>query len=333
MMPVIHGAVRRSDLIQSLMLVGAAVLILIATPDAGAQSAETATVLYETGFEPTEGFQPGVTLMGQGGWLGTDAGGNGLLTGYFDGLGQHAFVGYSAPEAKAAEFVNVWKPLPSTPPPDRTIVRFSVRMQIVESANGHKDDFRWSLYNTNGARLFTLDFDTSTLGVSYALDKPTDFTSTGFTFDMLGTYDLAIWMDFGRNLWSARLNDMAVVNSRPITASGAPLNLGDIDAVWAIRQPGAPGDNFMVMDDYRIASENTASIPPHLDPLGIGKNGAFIIRVAGEEGLNYSVDASDDATTWHAVVTIKAPAGGMFDYEDPAALQTPHRLFRVRQVP
>ena len=34
-------------------------------------------------------------------------------------------------------------------------------------------------------------------------------------------------MDFRRNLWTAYLSDVVIVNSRPITTSGAALNLGD----------------------------------------------------------------------------------------------------------
>ena len=293
----------------------------------------TASILYETNFEFTGGFDPAFSLVGQGGWVGSDNGGNGLVSGFFDGSGQHAFIGFTPPVEKNSAFVNLWQPLNFAPSAAQSIVQFSVRLQIAPSTNGHSDDFRWSAYNNAGARLFTIDFDTTALLISYSLDKPTDFTSTGLGFDTLGSYDLEVWLDFGRNLWSAVLNDVVIVNSKQITATGAALNLADIDAVWALRQPSNPGNNYMVFDDYRVTAENVPSIPPRLDQLGIGKNGAFILRVFGEEGLTYAVEVTANSLQWETVRTFKAPAGGMFDFEDADALHTGNRFFRVRQVP
>ena len=77
-------------------------------------------------------------------------------------------------------------------------------MQIADSTNGQCDDFRWSVYNTNGARLFTLDFDNSSFR-SRTDSTIAPFVPTGLKFDNEGFYDLAISMNFGGNLWSATL--------------------------------------------------------------------------------------------------------------------------------
>jgi hypothetical protein len=291
------------------------------------------TALYQTSFEFTEGFDPAFSLVGQGEWVGSDPGGNGLVSGFFEDGGQHAFVGFTPPAQSSIEFVNLWKPIGFTPSPGQSIVQFSVRMQLVPSTDGHPDDFRWSVYNTAAQRLFTLDFDTSALQISYSLDNPPDFVATGSGFDTLGFYDLEVWMDFTRNQWTAALNDVVIVNSKPITSAGAALTLGDINAVWAIRQPSTPGNNYMVFDDYGVFVSAVSSIPPRVEQLGISQNGAFILRVFGQEGLNYAVEASTDALKWETVQVFKAPAGGMFDFEDAEALRTPVRLFRVRQAP
>jgi hypothetical protein len=228
----------------------------------------------------------------------------------------------------------LWHPIDFTPSVGQSIVRFSVRMQIVASTQGGQtDDFRWSVYNRSEARLFTIDFDSSALQISYSLDNPPDFVATGLAFDTLGFYDLEVWMDFQRNRWTATVNDIVIVNSKPITSTGAALDLGDIDAVWALRQPNTPGNNYMVFDNYTVAVAGVSSVPPRMEQLGIGTNRAFILRVYGQEGLNYAIEASSDGQQWQTAATFTAPAGGVFDYEDPEVFRTSVRLFRVRQVP
>jgi hypothetical protein len=256
-----------------------------------------------------------------------------LVSGFFEGVGQHAFIGFTLPQEKDSAFVNIWRSINFTPSASQSIVQFSVRMQIVPSTDGHTDDFRWSVYNAAAERLFTIDFDTSALQISYSLDNPTDFTATGLGFDTSGFYDLEVWMDFTRNLWTATVNDVVIANSKPITATGAALTLGDINAVWALRQPDTPGDNYMVFDDYSVAVANTSSIPPRIEQLGIGKNGAFILRVFGEEGLNYAIESTRNGREWETQRTFQAPAGGIFDFEDADVVGTPIRFFRSRHVP
>src|SRR6185436_10045125 len=119
---------------------------------------------------------------------------------------------------------------------------FSVLMQIDPTSSTNHDDFRWSAYNSEGNRFFSLDFDGVTKTVNYGLDDGMGFFSTATAFEKSQAYDLVITMNFKRNLWSATLNGLPVVNAKPITKVGSALNLGDIDAVWVIRAPDAPGD-------------------------------------------------------------------------------------------
>src|SRR4029079_16901271 len=99
-------------------------------------------------------------------------GASGILSNFFPGLGQQAYLGFTAPERNTNEFFSVYRPVNVAPiPTNQSLLRFSVLMQIVDSTstNGPWDDFRWSVYNTNGVRLFTLDFDNASLMVSYIL--------------------------------------------------------------------------------------------------------------------------------------------------------------------
>ena len=129
-------------------------------------------ILYETGFEPFEGFNAENDLAGQNSWIGyaTDLagksvalGGNGLLPGPTDGFfGQVAYIGFNAP-AVTADF-NVWRPINLAPAGGvLPVVQFTVSLQIEASSEGLVPDaFRWSVYNASEQRLFSLDFDNAT---------------------------------------------------------------------------------------------------------------------------------------------------------------------------
>lgn len=315
----------------------AALLLLIALwPKGGLQAQPRPSygdTVYSTGFEVAEGYDPGLELVGQNNWIGFGSGGNGILTNFFEGYGQQAYIGF-APPAPKDEVLNVWRPIGLAPiNPGQPIVKFTVMMQIVDSTNGQYDDFRWSVYNTNGARLFTLDFDNSSLQISYGLDNNAGFVPTGLAFDNEGYYELKVSMNFARNLWTATLNDTILVNSKEITTTNAVLNFGDVDAVWAIRKAGAAGNNFMIFDNFVITTEGAPSIPPKVLPLGLAANGQFQMRVFGEPGLNYVIEASSNLAQWEAIKIISAPAGGVFDFQDPDATRLGHRFYRAWHRP
>lgn len=291
------------------------------------------STVYSTGFEVAEGYDAEFQLVGQNSWIGFGSGGNGIITNFFEGYGQQAYIGF-APPAPKDEVFNVWRPIGLAPiHPSQPIVKFKVLMQIMDSTNGQYDDFRWSVYNTNGARLFTLDFDNSSLLISYGLDDDTGFVPTGVAFDNEGYYDLELTMNFARNLWSASLNDTIVVNSKPLTTTNAVLNFGDVDAVWSIRKAAAPGNNFMIFDNFTITTEGAPSIAPKLVPLGIAANGQFQFRVFGEQGLNYVIEASPNLAQWDAIKVINAPTGGVFDFQDPDSARLGYRFYRAWQRP
>jgi len=304
----------------------------------------SATVLFQTGFEPFEGYDPGRDLAGQNDWIafasdleGNTAplGGNGLLRPPIAGFtGQAAYIGFNA-ATNTADF-NVWRPVNLKPQSsDLPVVRFRVVMQIEDSTTvaPHFDDFRWSAYNTLGERLFTLDFDNETLTINFVLDDDRGFQPTGFAFNNGEPYDLVITMNFARNLWTAEVNEVVVVNAAPITTRRAQLDLGDIDAVWAIRTPGQPGDNFMIFDDYLITAESVTSIPPRLVPVGVLNGNKFIVRVLGEPGVKYALEASNDFTHWTEVGQAVAQSpGGVAEFEDWFDRLATMKVYRARSV-
>jgi hypothetical protein len=288
------------------------------------------TVLYETEFEPSEGYSADLDLAGQRGWLMDGTGGNGLLDGQFAGLGQQAYIGF-APPTDTNAFTTVWRPVDFDPAPaNNPLVHFSVKFQVIPSTQGSQDDFRWSIYNQAADRLFSIDFESSTGDISYVLEDG-NFVSTGFTIAFDGLYDLDVWMDFKRNLWSAYLNDFLLVNSLPLTKNNAPLTFGDADAVWFVR--GSPaGDNFMAFDNYRVTAEALSSIPAYIESTGVDESGFFTFRAYGEKGLKYAVEVTQDFVNWFSLGEY-VNAEGSFAFEDNTSKGFSRGFYRLREVP
>lgn len=318
-----------AKLLTAALLVGAAFAAHAQTPViAGSR------VLYETGFEQFEGFNTELDLADQGGWVGFSAdldgnsvalGGSGLLPSVPGFFGQVAYIGFNAPAA-TADF-NVWRPVNFAPGGEvLPIVQFTVSFQIeASSAELTPDAFRWSVYNVDGRRLFSLDFDNASGEISAILDDATPTTApplrpTGFLFPNGEPLDLELVMNFQRNLWTAKINGAVVVNALKLTTRNSALTLGDVDAVWLIREPGNPGDNYMIFDDYRLVTTPLTEIPPTLEIIGfVQPSGAFIVRVLGEPGVTYELQATSDFDTWLAVGQAEAQSpDGSWTFRTPA---------------
>ena len=135
-------------------------------------------------------------------------------------------------------------------------------------------------------------------------------------------------MDFSKNRWSAVFNGAVVASNQPITTAGSALNLGDIDAAWVVYDTNAPGDNFMVFDDYIV---NATVAPPQLSLIGM-LNQAAILRLYGQSDLAFAIEASPNLKTWLPIKT-NITTGGYFDYIDNAASGSSRRFYRGRWVP
>ncbi|PHX95881.1 MAG: hypothetical protein CK546_00130 [Pedosphaera sp.] len=289
--------------------------------------ASAATLIYRTGFEVFEGYSTNFTLSGQNGWRHEGSGGNGVVNDFIPGAGQSAYIGFGAPGAP--EFNNVWRPVNLAPvPTNLSVVTFSVTMLVVDSTDGRRDDFRWSFYNTSSNRLLTLDFDNASTGINYALNGGGGFVSTGFQFTRGAVHELAVTLNFPRNRWQASLDGTVLTTPLPITTTNAALNLGDIDAVWAIRTPGSAGNNYLVFDNYQIAGEPRIATPALLSATRQG-DGQLRLQVQAEQATRNAIEVSTNLTRWDAVATNSA-LDGLFDVLDSAPLTLPHRFYRVR---
>jgi hypothetical protein len=125
------------------------------------------TILYQTGFEASEGFSTNLLLGGQGGWLNNWDNGNGIVSGYIAGQGQHAYLGYNSPISTNQYGVSVWHPLNVTNFAPNQPIRVSALMEIVDSSNKRYDWFYWTVYNTPEFPLLSLALDNSSYGIWY----------------------------------------------------------------------------------------------------------------------------------------------------------------------
>ena len=281
-------------------------------------------VVYQTGFERNQGYDTNLDLVGQNGWTGAGSGGNGLVTGFFPGRGQQAYIGF-APPNPGYDSLFVYRPLNK----NLSQAQFCVTMAVADSTNTQYDDFYWSVFNQQGDQLFTLDFDNYALQVNYALQTSTNWISSGLTFTNGFIYPLTVNLNFVANRWSATFSGLVLATNQPITTSGSPLNLGDIDAAWVVYDTNAPGDNFMVFDDYQV----TGVVPsPRLQVLNfVGR--ASTLRLFGQTNTAFAVDASTNFVNWVALRTNVVAPSGYFDYVDNGAVGLRRRFYRARWVP
>ena len=314
-----------------------AIGVLVLASLLGCPHLRAATNVYSTQFEPAEGYNNNLDLVGQQGWTSesTSTGWNGLTDGYINGQGQHAYIGFAAPP-NASDLIT-WRPINfNALAAGLPIVKFSVQMQVTDSPNEQYDNFRWSIYNMQGNRLFSLDFDNFYLDVNYLLDGTNELFLTGIRFTNEVTYNLMVTMNFASNRWSATLNTNTVIaTNQPITTTSAPLNLGDVDAVWIIASTNSAGNNFMVFDNYQITAEaiNVPPPPPaQMRLLSRTAEGWALLRVFGQTGTRWSVDATTNFTHWTALTTNQI-SGAFFDHVDQTASGLRQRYYRARFVP
>ena len=290
------------------------------------------TNVYSTQFEAAQGYNINLDLIGQAGWLGSGTGGNGLLTNAIPGQGQQAYIGFDAPNPADNNLV-IWKPINfNALAAGYPVVKFSTQMRIADSTTNRYDIFRWSIYNIQGNRLFSLDFDNDFLDIGYLLDGTNQIVFTTNKFVNTATYTLTVAMNFASNRWSASLNNTLIATNKAITTTNAPLNLGDVDAVWLVNQisgTNAPGDNYMIFDNYTI----TAEMPPaQVQLLGRTGEGWSLLRVNGQNNSRWSLDATTNLVNWIALKT-NVISGTFFDHVDTTSAGLPRRYYRARLVP
>ncbi len=285
-----------------------------------------AQIIYSTGFEPGEGYELKYTLAGQGGWLAEGTGGNGLVENNFENLGNQAYIGFFPPEKEDEGYVNLWRPI-DIPENEANRIRFSVIMMIADMDKEQRDEFRWSIYNSETKRLASIDFDNHSREINYELDDGKGFQVTEFGFERNAVYELSIDMDFKDNHWSAFIGGETMLEKQPLTTTGAKLDLGDISAVWVIREIGKPGDNYMVFDNYKIEQlKEDKEMPWRGENLSLEmKNGLPVITLGPGKCV---LEASANLKHWETLATSPETT----KHTDNDFPNHPKRFYRLQKI-
>ncbi|MFO1512281.1 MAG: hypothetical protein U1F83_05100 [Verrucomicrobiota bacterium] len=290
------------------------------------------TNVFFTQFEFGEGYSTNYDLAGQKSWTSEGTGGNGILAGFFPGQGQQAYLGFSPPDAGDDQLVvwptNQFNPVALGLP----VVKFSVQMQVADSSNGNYDFFQWRAYNRQGKRLFIIDFDNYFTNINYRLDGTNNYVDTGVSFAPDTTYTLFVTMNFASNRWSASLDNTLIVTNLPMTTTNAQLSYGDMDAVWLLYDTNAPGDNYLLFDNYHVTAETLPAPASQVQFLGRTSEGWALVRVLGTDGFRWSLDGTTNFVNWTALKT-NTISSGFFDHVDMTATPFSRRFYRARLVP
>ena len=293
------------------------------------------TNIFFTQFETTEGYSTALDLVGQNSWVGDGSGGNGILTNFFTGQKQQAYVGFSPP-GPGDDALFVWRPINFNPVnAGLPIVTFSVLMRIADSDNDEYDYFRWSVYNIQGDRLFSIEFDNYELVVNYQLNGTSPLVTNVAAFLPDQDYTLNVTMNFASNRWSATLGNALIATNKAISTTTGLLNLGDVDAVWLVYDTNAPGNNYMLFDNYRITAEalTVTPVPPsQMQFLGRTAQGWTLLRTLGSDGTRWSIDTTTNFVNWTPLVT-NTISSSYFDHVDMTAATFSRRFYRARHVP
>ena len=293
------------------------------------------TNVFFTNFDTN--YSTALDLAGQNSWFKYGSGGNGIVSNFFAGQKQQAYVGFTPPES-GDDSLYVLRPINFHPvAAGLPIVKFSVQVRVTDSSatNANYDFFRWSVYNMQSNRLFSIEFDNYELYVNYELSSTNELFLTEVTFNNTNDYLLTVTMNFASNRWSATLGNVLIATNQAISTTGAQLSLGDVDAVWLVFDTDAPGDNCMVFDNYRITAE-ALSVPPvpsaQMQFLGRTTQGWALLRTSGLNGTRWSLDATTNFVSWTALVT-NTITSSYFDHVDMTASPLARRFYRARLIP
>ncbi|MES2657566.1 MAG: adenylate/guanylate cyclase domain-containing protein [Verrucomicrobiota bacterium] len=246
----------------------AALLLIVGYRQGWFRSKPPATPLFHSGFEATEGYQAGQSVIGRegwmrGGWQGQlTTGGEGVAAGLFPGSAQQAFIGGVPGERTPAVHASLRRNVLFSPTPDGpSVVEMAWSQRLTDSTNGVRNSFEWLFHNQRSQLLGGLMFDNATLKIMSR--RPDNrLTDTGLSFERDRVYPVKLQLDFRANTWSAEIGN-ATLGPLPLADSGLAMNLGNLAVTWWSRgntppDPGGQltGDNRMAFDDLEITARD-----------------------------------------------------------------------------
>ena len=318
--------------------------VLVAIFAAGQVRAAT---LYETDFES---FTPGTdNLVGTDGWLATNMGEgvHGIDDEIVPGLGNTAFLGFSPPmiQEEAPPTVTVFRPLNYDPiDQDRPIIQFEALIAIADSRDDpetpfdeslRKDRFFISVYNMEGRLLAAIVYDNRINTFGLWRNDGTASSDADLEFIIDEPQFLFFRIDFESNTWSAFLDGIPVFTDAVFNGSGQKRDLGTIAAEWTLSNRSAPGDNWMLLDDWIVEAIPRATEPFQISKIEVTSEDLVELTYPADEGFTYRIEFSTDLENWGELPNSPITA----EISDPAATHTDpdradgQRYYRILRDP
>ena len=238
---------------------------IVATMLAFSSLTSWAREIYRTTFDE---FASGPNqLAGQNGWRATGGsdGAQGIDENILPGLGKSGFIGFGRP---ASGFVSVFRSITEELSGfDSQVVEFNTLLGIEDSTNGARDNFYIAVYNADNHLLGAVNFDNTQANLGIWRFDGASAVATGASFVSGNVHELYMKMDLINNSWSASLDGLPLFSDAPLNATGQRLQLGSFAAEWEIADPGNPGNNWMLFDEWSINVPDAALlVNPDPDP-------------------------------------------------------------------
>ncbi len=118
-------------------------------------------------------------------------------------------------------------------------------------------------------------------------------------------------MDFEANAWSCWIDEILVIENELLFEEGVAQSLGDVSAIWAVKDSSDPGDNFMVFDNYEILKINTLAEEPVLQVNIVRReSGALLLKANASIESQWIIQGSDDLEKWNFLTDVALTPDG-----------------------
>ena len=275
--------------------------------------AAPADVLYETGFED---FTPGAdTLAGTEGWLSTrnDERLHGIDDEIIPGIGKSAYLGFYPPASTQVQTVSVFRPINFDGIAEgRPLIEFEALIAIAASQDdettpltdesNRQDRFLITVYNIEGHQLASIIYDNRTFTFGLYRNNGSNSFDTGFEFVIEEPQFLYFSIDLENNTWSATLDGAPLFTDALFNSTGRTLNIGTIAAEWNLTNRFAPGNNWMLFDDWFISAQSrtptTMTEPFLISKIERTADNKTEFTFPADAGCTYTLQYSSDMKNW-----------------------------------
>jgi uncharacterized repeat protein (TIGR01451 family) len=121
----------------------------------------------------------------------------------------------------------------------------------------------------------------------------------------------------------------------PYNQALAALNQTAPNGDWSLYVfDDAPGDAGAINNGWSLQLTTKVGLPPPFLLTATTLDDQFVVRIAGDPGMSFTLQASTNLTSWIPVVTNTISADGTYGYSEPLALSPKGRYYRaVHQAP